>query len=297
MLAAERGEAKMRLATMQTTSGPRAVVLHGAAFVDLHATDPAMPYRVRELLEGGPSMLKAAAETAQRADAVRHDSMRARLLPPVPDPAKIICIGLNYRDHAAESGAAIPAEPILFSKYATALTGHDSPIVLPPVSREVDYEAELVIVVGKKGKNIQPEQAMEYVAGYTIGHDVSARDWQLKKEGKQWMAGKTFDTFAPTGPVLVTRDEVADPHNLAIRLRLNGQVMQNSSTKQLIFGVGALLAYLSQVFTLEPGDLIFTGTPPGVGFVKKPPVFLQPGDVVEVEIEGLGILRNPVVAG
>jgi 2-keto-4-pentenoate hydratase/2-oxohepta-3-ene-1,7-dioic acid hydratase in catechol pathway len=186
---------------------------------------------------------------------------------------------------------------VLFSKYATALTGHEAPIVLPPVSSEVDYEAELVIVIGKGGRNIPAGQALAHVAGYTCGHDVSARDWQLKKDQKQWMVGKTFDTFAPTGPHLVTADEVPDPHNLPIRLRLNGQVMQNSNNTQMIFRIPEVLAYLSQVFTLEPGDLIFTGTPPGVGFAKKPPLFLKPGDVAEVEIDGIGLLRNPVVAG
>ena len=138
---------------------------------------------------------------------------------------------------------------------------------------------------------------MEHVAGYAVGHDVSARDWQLHKPGKQWMVGKTFDTFAPVGPALVTPDEVADPHALGIRLRLNGRTMQDSNTSQMIFSVGATLAYLSQVFTLEPGDLVYTGTPPGVGFARKPPVFLKPGDVCEVEIDGLGVLRNPVVQG
>src|SRR5262249_30322100 len=155
---------------------------------------------------------------------------------------------------------------ILFSKYATALIGPGDAIVLPPVSQEVDFEAELVIVVGRRGRNLSADEAPRYVAGYTVGHDVSARDWQLRKDGKQWMVGKTFARFAPTGPVLVTADEVPAPHNLPIRLRLNGQTMQDSNTKQMIFGVGPTLAYLSQVFTLEPGDLIFTGTPPGVGF-------------------------------
>ncbi len=285
----------MRLATIQTANGPRAAVLKGAHFIDLHATDAALPKSVRELLEVGAS-LRAAELAANRPDAVRLETAKVKLLPPVPDPHKIICIGLNYRDHAAESGAAIPVEPILFSKYATALIGPEAPIVLPAVSKEVDYEAELVIVVGKRGRHIKAEQAMEHVAGYTIGHDVSARDWQLKKEGKQWMVGKTFDTFAPTGPTLVTPDEIPNPHALPIRLRLNGKTMQESNTSQMIFGVGALLAYLSQVFTLEAGDLIFTGTPPGVGFARKPPVFLQPGDVAEVEIEGLGVLRNRCVA-
>ncbi len=214
----------------------------------------------------------------------------------MPDPRKIICIGLNYRDHAAESGVPVPPEPILFSKYPTTLIGHLDRIVLPRVSQEVDYEAELVIVIGRGGKHIRAQQARDHVGGYTVGHDVSARDWQLHKPAKQWMAGKTFDTFAPTGPELVTPDEVPDPHNLGIRLRLNGQTMQDSSTSRLIFGVDELIAYLSKIVTLEPGDLIFTGTPPGVGMARKPPVWLQPGDVVEVEIDHLGTLRNTVVA-
>lgn len=287
----------MRLATIQTPAGPRAAVFQGNQYVDLHASDPALPATLRQLLEGGAAALKSAGEAARHAKAVQHEAGQVKLLALVPDPRKIVCLGLNYRDHAAESGAPIPKEPVLFSKYATALIGHESPIVLPPVSSEVDYEAELVIVIGKGGRHIKADQAMSYVAGYTCGHDVSARDWQLKKDQKQWMVGKTFDTFAPVGPHLVTADEVPDPHNLPIRLRLNGQVMQNSNTNQMIFRVPEVLAYLSQVFTLEVGDLIFTGTPPGVGFAKKPPLFLKAGDVAEVEIDGIGLLRNPVVAG
>jgi 2-keto-4-pentenoate hydratase/2-oxohepta-3-ene-1,7-dioic acid hydratase in catechol pathway len=287
----------MRFATIQTSAGPRAALLHGQDYVDLHATDPALPGSVRQLLEAGPDALVAAGQAAQRPQAVRYPAAQVKLLAPIPDPPKIVCLGLNYRDHAAESGAPIPKDPVLFSKYATALVGHNEPIVLPPVSTEVDYEAELVVVVGKGGRNLPADAAMAHVAGYTIGHDVSARDWQLKKDQKQWMVGKTFDTFAPTGPVLVTADEVPDPHQLAIRLRLNGQTMQDSNTRQMIFPVGEVLAYLSKVFTLQPGDLIFTGTPPGVGFARKPPVFLKAGDVVEVEIEKLGVLRNPVIAG
>jgi 2-keto-4-pentenoate hydratase/2-oxohepta-3-ene-1,7-dioic acid hydratase in catechol pathway len=239
--------------------------------------------------------LQAAARVAQSATAVVRQA--TAFLSPIPDPQKIVCLGLNYRDHAAESGAPIPKEPILFSKYPTALIGHGEGIVLPPVSQEVDYEAELVIVIGKQGHNIPADDAMSYVAGYTIGHDVSARDWQLRKDGKQWMAGKTFDTFAPTGPLLVTADEVPDPHALAIRLRLNGKTMQDGNTREMIFSVGFVVSYLSQIFTLLPGDLIFTGTPPGVGMARKPPIYLQNGDVAEVEIEGLGVLRNPVVQG
>ncbi len=219
-----------------------------------------------------------------------------RLLAPVPDPQKIICIGLNYRDHAAESGVPAPEEPILFSKYPSALIGHGEMIILPSVSQQVDYEAELVVVIGRCGRHVPRERAFEYVGGYAVGHDVSAHDWQLNKPGKQWMAGKTFDTFAPVGPVLVTPDEVPDPHKLGIRLRLNGQTMQDSSTSQLIFGVDELIAYVSQVFTIQPGDLIFTGTPPGVGMARKPPVWLKPGDTAEVEIDQLGTLRNTVAA-
>jgi 2-keto-4-pentenoate hydratase/2-oxohepta-3-ene-1,7-dioic acid hydratase in catechol pathway len=276
---------------------PRAAVQVDNSFVDIHGTDSALPASVRGIVAGGPGLRRGVEQAIKETKAAQYPADSVKLLPPIPDPPKIICLGLNYRDHAEESGAPIPKEPIVFSKYATALIGQGDKIVLPPVSTEVDFEAELVIVVGKGGKNIPARSGPDHVAGYMVGHDVSARDWQLKKDGKQWMVGKTFDTFAPTGPVLVTADEVPDPHNLAIRLRLNGQTMQDSNTSQMIFKVGDIIAYLSQVFTLEPGDLIFTGTPPGVGFARKPPVFLKGGDVVEVEIEKLGILKNPVVQG
>jgi 2-keto-4-pentenoate hydratase/2-oxohepta-3-ene-1,7-dioic acid hydratase in catechol pathway len=287
----------MRLATISTYAGPRAAVLHDGAYVDLNATDPSLPASVRQLLEGGPQMLRTAATAASRPDAKRSPAAGTKLLAPILDPPKIVCVGLNYRDHAAESGAPIPKDPVLFSKFGTAIIGPEASIVLPVVSKKVDYEAELVLVVGKAGRNLTPEQGQAALAGYTIGHDVSARDWQLEKDGKQWLAGKTFDTFAPIGPHLVTADEVADPMALGIRLRLNGKTMQDSNTRQMIFSPGQLIAYISQVVTLQPGDIVFTGTPPGVGFARKPPVFLQGGDVVEVEIDGMGVLRNPVVQG
>jgi 2-keto-4-pentenoate hydratase/2-oxohepta-3-ene-1,7-dioic acid hydratase in catechol pathway len=217
-------------------------------------------------------------------------------LAPVTRPPKIICLGLNYRDHAIESGAPIPKEPIVFSKYATAVIGPGAPIRLPPDSQKVDYEAELVFVIGKGGRNIPEADAMLHVAGYTCGHDVSARDYQIERGGGQWVIGKTFDTFAPLGPALVTPDELPDPHRLRIQCRLNGQTMQDSNTGQMIFSVPQTIAYLSRVMTLEAGDVVFTGTPPGVGFARKPPVFLKDGDVVEIEIEGIGVLRNPVQA-
>jgi 2-keto-4-pentenoate hydratase/2-oxohepta-3-ene-1,7-dioic acid hydratase in catechol pathway len=288
----------MRLATIETANGPRACVEIGDRLVDIHAVDPSLPTSVKGLLAAGPAALTAARAVVESsaASAASLPADQPRRLPPIPDASKIVCLGLNYRDHAIESGLEPPPEPVLFSKYPTTLIGHGAPIVLPAVSRSVDYEAELVVVVGKGGRHISQADAMNHVAGYTVGHDVSARDWQLEKPGKQWMAGKTFDTFAPTGPALVTTDEVPDPGDLRIALRLNGETMQDSRTNQLIFAVDFVIAYLSRIFTLEPGDLIFTGTPPGVGMARKPPVWLKPGDVVEVEIERLGVLRNPVVA-
>ncbi len=209
-------------------------------------------------------------------------------------PQKIICVGLNYADHAAESGAKVGDEPVIFNKFPTALAAHGDPIRLPKVGADVDYEAELVAVIGVGGKNISRGAALDHVAGYACGHDVSARDWQKDKPGGQWLLGKSFDGFAPLGPELVTADEVGNPHELDIRLRLNGQVMQDSNTSQLIFCVDVLVSYISQVCTLLPGDLIYTGTPPGVGMARKPPVLLTAGDVVAVEIEKIGVLRNPV---
>jgi 2-keto-4-pentenoate hydratase/2-oxohepta-3-ene-1,7-dioic acid hydratase in catechol pathway len=213
--------------------------------------------------------------------------------PPVPRPGKVICVGLNYRDHAAESNMPVPTSPVTFSKYVTAVAAPGSPIRLPAVSKEVDYEAELAVVIGRRAKHVTAEQAWDCVLGYTNLNDVSARDLQFAD--KQWQRGKSCDTFAPMGPAIVTRDEIPDPHRLRIQLRLNGQTMQDSSTAQLIFGVETVIAFLSETVTLEPGDVIATGTPPGVGFARKPPVFLKPGDVVEVEVEGLGVLSNPVV--
>jgi 2-keto-4-pentenoate hydratase/2-oxohepta-3-ene-1,7-dioic acid hydratase in catechol pathway len=213
---------------------------------------------------------------------------------PVPRPGKIICVGLNYRDHAAESNMPVPTSPVTFSKYVTAITAPGLPIRLPATSKEVDYEAELAVVIGRRAKHVTAEQAWNCVLGYTNLNDVSARDLQFAD--KQWQRGKSCDTFAPIGPAVVTRDAIADPHRLRIQLRLNGQTMQDSSTEQLIFGIDTVIAFLSETVTLEPGDVIATGTPPGVGFARKPPVFLKPGDVVEVEVEGLGVLSNPVIA-
>lgn len=286
----------MRLATIVTPNGPRAAVQSGDKFIDLNAADESLPTTVRGLLAAGSDAMSRAAKIAKKGgDGVAVSS--ATLLAPVTDPGKILCIGLNYRDHAIEGGKAIPTEPVVFGKFINTLIAPGAAIKLPKVAEKVDYEAELVIVIGKTGKHIpNDESALEYVGGYTCGHDVSARDWQFRGEEKQWIIGKTFDTFAPIGPVLVTPDEIGDPHKLQVQLRLNGATMQNSNTKEFIFRVPHLLWFLSQVVTLEPGDLIFTGTPPGVGIARKPQVLLKAGDVAEVEIENIGILKNPVVA-
>jgi 2-keto-4-pentenoate hydratase/2-oxohepta-3-ene-1,7-dioic acid hydratase in catechol pathway len=222
------------------------------------------------------------------------DPEKTKLLSPIPRPPKIVCIGLNYRDHAAESNLPIPETPTVFAKFATSVTGHGHPIVLPRASTRPDYEAEFAVVIGKRGRHVPEARWREHVFGYTILNDVSARDFQMATS--QWMIGKTFDTFAPIGPAIVTDDEIEDPHNLRISLELSGDIMQDSNTSNLIFKVPQLIAYLSSVFTLEPGDIIATGTPAGVGFARKPPRYLMPGDEVRVRIEGLGELVNPVVA-
>jgi 2-keto-4-pentenoate hydratase/2-oxohepta-3-ene-1,7-dioic acid hydratase in catechol pathway len=214
-------------------------------------------------------------------------------LAPVRNPSKILCVGLNYAAHAAESGAGAPAQPIFFAKTTNAITGPGEPVrYRTDVTQQVDYEAELVAVIGRRARGVSPGDALACVLGYTIGNDVSARDAQFG-DG-QWMRGKSMDTFAPVGPMIVTGSEVGDAADLAISCRVNGTVYQNDSTKNLIHGVADLVSYASRFATLEPGDLLFTGTPEGVGFARTPPVFLQNGDVVEVEIEGLGVLSNPV---
>lgn len=216
-------------------------------------------------------------------------------LPPVVEPNKIICIGLNYADHASETGAELPTIPVVFNKFPTSLTGHLQPIYLPPISDKVDYEAELVVVIGREGRNIPAAAAMDYVFGYTCGHDVSARDWQKGKPGGQWLLGKTFDSFAPLGPWIVTANGPDQAADLRVQFRLNGETMQDSSTRHFIFSISFLIEHLSKFCTLRPGDLLFTGTPSGVGVARTPPVFLKPGDRAEVEIDGIGLLANSVL--
>ena len=213
---------------------------------------------------------------------------------PATHPSKIMAIGRNYAEHASEGGADLPKAPLLFNKLPNALSAHDAPIVLPTISKQVDFEAELAVVIGNTAKRISEAEAFDYIFGYSLINDVSARDLQFG-DG-QWTRGKSLDTFAPLGPFITTRDEIDDVQSLKIEGVLNGQVMQSSNTSKMIFKVAHLVSYLSQGITLEPGDVIATGTPDGVGIFRKPPVLLKPGDVFEVKIEKLGTLRNPVVA-
>jgi len=246
-----------------------------------------------QLSQDERSKLENAAQEMAKSNGTGVHRMGDVLLgPPIPDPDKIICLGLNYKRHAEEAQLKVPEAPMLFAKYRNTLNGPTSPIVLPSTSNEVDYEAELAVVIGKRGKDIPVTEALEYVAGYMAFHDVSARDIQMRTS--QWLSGKTPDTFAPCGPALVV-NEISDPQNLNISTRLNGETVQNSNTKDMIFPVAETIAYISSLMTLEPGDIIATGTPEGVGFKRTPPIFLKDGDVVEVEVEKIGTLRNPVI--
>jgi 2-keto-4-pentenoate hydratase/2-oxohepta-3-ene-1,7-dioic acid hydratase in catechol pathway len=223
-----------------------------------------------------------------------YELKQVKLLAPIPRPPKLICVGLNYRDHAAETKNEIPTVPTIFCKFPNVVIGPGDPIVLPKISAKPDYEAEFAFVIGSGGRNIPASRAMEHVFGYTIVNDVSARDYQMMTS--QWMMGKTFDTFAPMGPWLVTADEIADPHALDIWLDLNGERLQSSNTRELIFKIPALVEFLSSVVTLEPGDVVSTGTPAGVGFTRKPPRYLRAGEECVIGVQGIGELRNPVVA-
>ena len=281
----------MRLVTFTTGDDARAGLAVDDQIINLASSG----YEdVLSFLEAGDAAVVTAEDLVANPREVFSRS-DVELLAPVPTPQKFICIGLNYLDHAIESGVEVPATPIIFTKYNNAVIGPGQPIELPSVSDQVDYEAEFAFVIGKRGKNIRAEDWEEYVFGYTIVHDVSARDWQMATS--QWTIGKTFDTFGPMGPELVSKDEITDPHNLRISLELNGQVLQDSNTSQLIFNIPALVEHLSKVMTLLPGDIVSTGTPPGVGMARKPPIFMKPGDDVAITIEGSGELRNPVVQG
>ncbi|XP_035674731.1 fumarylacetoacetate hydrolase domain-containing protein 2-like [Branchiostoma floridae] len=269
-------------------------VTAGGGVVDLAAACPALPRDMCDFLAAGQTALEGAKSALEAGQHILPRD-QIHLTSPVPNPGKVICVGMNYKDHCLEQNAPIPEEPIYFSKFGNSITGPEDDIIHPENSDEVDWEVEMVVVIGKQGKDIKEEEAYDYVAGYTVADDVSARDWQMRKNGRQWLLGKTFDTFCPLGPAIVTKDEIPDPHALGLRCRVNGKTVQDSSTEQLVFKVPTLVAWISRIVTLSPGDVILTGTPPGVGVFRKPPVFLKRGDVVECEVDGIGTIRNKVV--
>jgi 2-keto-4-pentenoate hydratase/2-oxohepta-3-ene-1,7-dioic acid hydratase in catechol pathway len=245
---------------------------------------------------GGDGLVRLAAWAGKNAASAPVIDSSVRLGPCIARPSKIVCIGLNYADHAKESGADIPKEPILFFKSTSSIVGPNDEVIIPRGSQKTDWEVELAVIIGQRASYVSESDAMRHVAGYALHNDYSEREWQLERGG-QWVKGKSCDTFAPLGPFLATRDEIADPHALKMWLKVNGITRQDSSTAQMIFGVPQLVSYISQFMTLLPGDVISTGTPPGVGLGLKPaPIFLKPGDVVELGIEGLGESKQHAVA-
>jgi len=298
----------MKLVRFSTNNGqqPRLGAIQGDRIADLQASLAAtltrrgvvrageiaaalVPASTRAFLEGGAAAEEAIASIKEW---VTVPAASARLHAPINDPGKFICIGLNYRDHAEEANQPIPKEPPIFAKWSNAIIDPGEPILKPRGSTQLDWEVELGVVIGRTARFVPRDKALDHVAGYTIINDVSARDFQFI--GSQWMAGKIPESFAPVGPYIADRSEIPDPHVLELRLWVNGKQMQSGNTKTFIFDVRYIVSYLSNLMTLSPGDLIATGTPPGVGFARKPPVFLQPGDTCRLEITGLGQIENPV---
>jgi 2-keto-4-pentenoate hydratase/2-oxohepta-3-ene-1,7-dioic acid hydratase in catechol pathway len=278
----------MRFVTFAVDGKSRPGVLSGQTVGDLSTAGFSS---LLDFIESGPEGRTAAEKLAAAGGGYPLDKIK--LLAPIPRPRKLICVGLNYRDHAAETNSEIPSVPTIFNKFATAVIASGDNIVLPKVSTSPDYEAEFAFVIGRGGRNIAGADWPKHVFGYTIVNDVSARDYQ--RATTQWLMGKTFDTFAPMGPWIVSADEIPDPHTLDIQLEIGGERLQSSNTRELIFKIPDLIAFLSSVFTLEPGDIVSTGTPAGVGVARKPQRFLRPGDDVVVRIQAIGELRNPVV--
>jgi 2-keto-4-pentenoate hydratase/2-oxohepta-3-ene-1,7-dioic acid hydratase in catechol pathway len=274
--------------------GAQVVTQDGRFILDLNHALPNLPSDLGLLLEAGASALERAREALAKTDGTALiPESSVTLLPPIQRPGKIICMGYNYWGHTAAGGADVPAHPNMFCKTANTIIGPQQPIILPHVSQQVDYEAELAVIIGTRGHAIPESDALQHVAGYSIFNDVSARDYQNRSS--QWLLGKSFDTFGPLGPALVTIDEVPDPHNLDLELTINGVPGQRANTRDMIFRIPFLIAYLSQVMTLDPGDIIATGTPSKLPEAAKLQRFLQPGDVVAITIEKLGTLTNTLV--
>ena len=286
----------MKLLTFTVEGKTRPGALKGDRVVDLAAAGlPAGPHGgLIEIARGGDAMIERARKAMDDAKAKSYALKDVKLEAPIRRPPKVLAVGLNYIDHCKEANLPVPPEPVLFTKWSTSVCGPFDDLTWPAMlNGEVDYEVELGVVIGKRAVNVSEKDALSYVMGYTVVNDVSARTQQFAN-AKQWDRGKSFDTFCPYGPWIVTRDEIPDPHVLQVRTILNGKEMQNSNTKNLIFNVNKIIAYASQGTTLEPGDLIPTGTPFGVGFSRKPPVFLQDGDMCECEVEKVGTIKNRV---
>jgi len=281
----------MRLATFTHDAETRIGVVRDDAVVDLAAAVPSLPRDMQGLLEAGPEALAAA--RAARESGPRLPLAEVRLEAPVARPPKFLGVGLNYADHVAESGIDTPQHPTIFNKQSTCVVGPTDAVHVPRASHVLDYEGELGFVIGRRCRHVSRDDAPDVIAGYLVVNDVTVRDWQLRVP--TWTMGKSFDTHGPLGPWIVTADEIGDPHRLRIRTFVNGELRQDSSTKELIFDCFALVEHLSTAFTLEPGDVVATGTPAGVGIAMKPPRLLAAGDVVRVEIEGIGHIENPVV--
>ena len=283
----------MRFVAFKKNREARLGVRTDAGVIDLATVDESLPTDLKQLLAMGKGGMQRAGRAARKAPEEAVVKGRINYLPPIQEPQKMICVGLNYKDHAAEAGMKIPTYPVLFVRFPTSMVGHGQPLIAPKASRKFDYEAELVAVIGSKARNVKKSEALNHVAGYSIFNEGSIRDFQMKSS--QWTVGKNFDATGAFGPEFVTADELpAGGKGLGIQCRVNGKALQDSNTKEMIFDVKTLVYEAARAFTLLPGDIIISGTPAGVGFVRKPPVFLKEGDTCEIEIEKIGVLSNPV---
>lgn len=294
----------MRLVTFKDDKGMRVGAQDNEGFIyDITKTDNRIPKEMKSFFRSGEKAIQLARKALNSKQNLIKNKFT--LCSPIYGSEKVLCVGMNYVDHCLEQNIPIPEEPIIFNKFASSIIASGEGIILSNETKELDFEVELAIVIGKDGKNIDKKDAYSHVGGYTIAHDVSARDWQLKKNGGQWLIGKTFDTFCPLGPCIVTPEDLGiikdmssekAVHNLGIRCILNGKPVQDSNTKELIFKVDEIISWISRFMTLRCGDLILTGTPPGVGCFREPPLWLKVGDQVECEIEGIGNIKNTITS-
>ena len=288
----------MRFVALRQGKKDILAVRRDGALIDLAIAAPKLPRDLAGLLAAGPGAMKEAERAVAKAKARAVVKGRYTYLPPIPRPGKIICIGLNYHEHASESPYEAPKDkPVLFNRFAQSFVGHKQPLIRPKVSKDFDYEGEMVAVIGRHCRHVSKSRALGVVAGYSIFNEGSIRDYQLRPPARQWLVGKTFEASGSFGPEFVTADELPKgAKGLRLQTRLNGAVVQDANTNQMIFDVATLVAEVTEIMSLEPGDIIVTGTPAGVGFARKPPLFMKPGDTCEIEIEGIGVLSNPVKA-